>query len=221
MNSLKKIFPCPDSNFTMLMVGARRSGKSTTIAKLIRDYYSKVFDVIYVIKPARAGDVEDVYDNLPIELYDQYSDDLLQGLIDEHYFVKATVPDTKTLFVLDDCIAEKEFQSGRNDKSQIINEAFIRGRRGGYSMIITTQLYTGVSTVLRVNSDVITYHDRLADRSVLKKEKPFTHDNKKFHQVIDLSTSTPYGYLIISLFDKSCVYYYDSEQKKFFKIILS
>lgn len=213
---MNNIFPSQSDNFTMLIVGARRSGKSFMLLNQLLPMYKEQFDLIYIVTPSRDFDNFDL--NPMSGIFDTYSTELLQVLFRQQEEMFEEDNSLKSLVILDDCISADNFKSLK--EANIINLIATRGRHVGISLIITTQNYKSVSPSLRINSDVVIWFERNSARK-LYEEREVVENYKKFREIVSVATAKIHGYLVLTIFDRELCYYYDPETKEFFSISLN
>lgn len=215
---IRKLFPKADDAFTMVLSGSRRVGKTTLIKKLLSEIYADGFDAVYIIYPAEMSDKHPYKDfNIAIgEHISVFTTETLDNIIEKQLKILELDPKFRSLLVLDDCLAEKGMKS--RDNTDALNKIFIRGRHMNFSIIVASQVYRGLSQTVRTNTDTLIYMDNMADHSILLQEKRFMTDLKDCRSVIKAATSSKFGYLILSIFDKKNVSYYNSDTDKFYRI---
>ena len=216
--ALRELFPKANDAFTMVLSGSRRVGKTSLIKKLLREVYTGGFDAVYIIYPAEMNE-KHPYKDIHITIGEHipvFTTETLDNIIEKQTKILAFDPKFRTLMILDDCLAEKGMKT--RDNTDALNKIFIRGRHLNFSIIVATQVYRGLSQTVRTNTDTLIYMDNMADHSILLQEKRFMTDIKDCRCVIKAATSSKYGYLILSIFDKKRISYYNSDTDKFYRL---
>lgn len=137
----------------LLMISPVKTGKSTIISNLFlnEDFYGQeFFDDVKIISNTIKSDVTSRFLNKAFEVYDFYSDEIIEGIVEnQKSFEKKDQP--QIAVVLDDCL-------GSIKRESKINHLASRYRHFNIKMlIISSQKFTGsVSPIIRANAtDVI------------------------------------------------------------------
>jgi len=137
----------------LLMISPVKTGKSTIISNLFlnEDFYGQeFFDDVKIISNTIKNDVTSRFLNKAFEVYDFYSDEIIEGIVEnQKSFEKKDQP--QIAVVLDDCL-------GSIKRESKINHLASRYRHFNIKMlIISSQKFTGsVSPIIRANAtDVI------------------------------------------------------------------
>lgn len=211
-----EIFPNETTHFLMLLIGARRSGKTHLLKhKLLGEIYKDKYDLIYLITPS--NDFDDVEPTEFFFKFKEYDGSIIESIMTQQLKILDINPDIKTLVILDDCMSGRNFK--QNTEENVLNTIATRGRHLNISMIVTAQHYIGVSTSFRHNADVIVSFERHNNHQLFK-ERDIVDTYKKFKQITDIATKSQYSYLVISSFHRDYVFFYDADQDKFFSIAI-
>ena len=133
----------------LLMISPVKTGKSTIISNLFlnEDFYGQeFFDDVKIISNTIKNDVTSRFLNKAFEVYDFYSDEIIEGIVEnQKSFEKKDQP--QIAVVLDDCL-------GSIKRESKINHLASRYRHFNIKMlIISSQKFTGsVSPIIRAKS---------------------------------------------------------------------
>lgn len=153
-----------------LLIGPRGSGKSYNLIQLLinKQLYRGKFDKVFIFSPSFYVDRK--FSILGIDskqVFTEYKPKEIEKLYKNHNPSK----DGHYLVILDDCITADDFKS--NNSNNILNTIAVNGRNKQFSMFITSQKVTGISSYIRSQSDfVILYPPR-----GLNEMKAFYEDN--------------------------------------------
>tara|TARA_R110000824_G_scaffold109139_5_gene256577 strand:- start:2259 stop:3077 length:819 start_codon:yes stop_codon:yes gene_type:complete len=142
----------PQPPALLLMVSPIRTGKSTIISNLLLNsnfYGQEYFDDTIVISPTIYNDKTSRFLKKSCSCYDEYSDELLDEILDEQksYDDLSMRPDIA--LILDDVIGVFKGANGREPK---INSLASRFRHFGIKLLLmSSQNYRKVSPVIRSN----------------------------------------------------------------------
>jgi hypothetical protein len=137
----------------LLMISPVKTGKSTIISNLFlnEDFYGQeFFDDVKIISNTIKNDVTSRFLNKAFEVYDFYSDEIIDGIVEnQKKFDKEDQP--QIAVVLDDCLGSIKRESKINHLSSRYRHFNIK------LLIISSQKFTGsVSPIIRANAtDVI------------------------------------------------------------------
>ncbi len=137
----------------LLMIAPVKCGKSTIISNLFlnEDFYGQeFFDDVKIISNTIKNDVTSRFLNKAFEVYDFYSDEIIDGIVEnQKKFDKEDQP--QIAVVLDDCLGSIKRESKINHLSSRYRHFNIK------MLIISSQKFTGsVSPIIRANAtDVI------------------------------------------------------------------
>ena len=183
---------------------------------MILDIYRGCFERVYIFSPSINVDVTwlpvkeylnktiNLSENEPPLFYDTNDQENLERIIDtqrkvtEHLKSKK---DTKKLFqiliIIDDWADSPDFSR----KSQLLHALFTRGRHSGISTIVSTQKFTALHPIIRVNATEL-YVFRLRnyrDLETFIEEVSALIDKKSLMEIYNLATAEPYSFLYVKL----------------------
>ena len=149
MNTVK--IEMPDLAFLMLLVGRRKSGKSSLCIDLLTNPKMLLgkFDKVILISPT--ADIDETWLNSSIDfnhpqitVYTEFKQEHIAEIISEQRLsidLNGSDNADDVLLILDDCLADSEFrQKGQNHLFKIANN----GRHLKISIIILAQKITGI-----------------------------------------------------------------------------
>eukprot|EP01046_Picozoa_sp_COSAG06_P003457 COSAG06_NODE_135_length_22418_cov_9.162104_6_plen_250_part_00 len=152
-DELDKSIPAPlpqNLNHFIMIVGKPGSSKTTLLMNMIgkrSKMYNKKFEKIYLFSPS-LGTIEDSpFSDLPDDqVYDELSEAILQGVLDE-------IHDSgeKVLFIMDDVVNDmkKEMRLEKLLCKVLMNRRHQCGSGGSLSVWITSQVYNKVPAPVR------------------------------------------------------------------------
>lgn len=153
----------PNLSFRMILNARSGQGKTNFILNLLcrKELYKNNFDEIFLFSPSINNDYKlrvlcDECDIDESHIFKDYDEEEL-GVVLEHIteeYEEAIANNEKpkhTLIILDDLMSKLK-SNGQNNN---IQDAFIRGRHIGLSIIITTQFFTKVLPSCRANCNCL------------------------------------------------------------------
>jgi hypothetical protein len=170
--------PLPkDINFIWLISGRRGSGKSNLLLNALghKIFYKNYFDNIIFVSPTarndkKFGDLVEEVEEMN-NFYNDLDEDILTEIIDKikgfnDNFKKKREP--RNLIIFDDCIhlLAKSTQKSR------LHEIITTNRHLKSSIIITTQRFKNINTLIRSNVDMISFfkNDNIQDKKLFCDE---------------------------------------------------
>jgi ATPase domain predominantly from Archaea len=224
-------------HFIYIAAGKRGCGKSTLLVNLLKNKsspYHKNFDNIYLISSSAKNDpkMHPLIDELEPEskFSSEFSDDILKEFLDriqednenyvsekeEFYSDKKNKKKTfrdppKHLIILDDCLHEI---GGSNKKTSVFKKLITTNRHLKTSVIITTQKYNGLGTLVRANADMLSLFPTHSKQEKESMMKDLAIDEDLFDKLFTFATDEPNSFLHINMngpkplfhkkFDKIC-----------------
>ena len=211
-----KYHQCGKLPIRSILLGPSGAGKGILLQNMILDIYRGCFERVYIFSPSihvdKTWEPVKEYLNKTINLsknepplfYDTNDQESLEKIIDtqrkvtEHLKSKK---DTKKLFqiliVIDDWADSPDFSR----KSQLLHALFTRGRHSGISTIVSTQKFTALHPIIRVNATEL-YVFRLRNYRDLEsfvEEVSALIDKKSLMEIYNLATAEPYSFLYVKL----------------------
>ena len=211
-----KYHQCGKLPIRSILLGPSGAGKGILLQNMILDIYRGCFERVYVFSPSIFVDMTwgpvkeylnktiNLSENEPPLFYDTNDQENLERIIDtqrkvtEHLKSKK---DTKKLFqiliVIDDWADSPDFSR----KSQLLHALFTRGRHSGISTIVSTQKFTALHPIIRVNATEL-YVFRLRnyrDLEAFVEEVSALIDKKSLMEIYNLATAEAYSFLYVKL----------------------
>jgi len=208
-----------------LCIGRSGSGKSNVVGNMLtkKEFMKDFFDEIYLFSPtAKSDDLVEhlkLKDDHIIEKLDESAITKLNKIVDDNTEkikkngIEATAKNSKILILCDDCISEKVFI-----KSNILARLATAGRHALISTIISSQSYTRVPRVIRLQTQGLIVFPSSNDEIELLAEDlcPAGMSRKDFLELIKFATSERYSFLFVN---NMCKNPKEKFRKKFSEII--
>ena len=208
--------PLPKTHLTYIISGMKGSGKSTLLLNLLKrksSPYYRWFDNIILFSPTANKDqkFEKLVNELDAEgkAFTELDDENLEkafdliGKFNDNFDEKEEKRKAHNLIIMDDCI---HMMKGSQSKS-LLNELFTTSRHKKCSLWVCTQKYNKLPTLLRTNTDCISYfrNNNKADFKTL--EDDLNIDPKLLEQVYEFATAEPNSFLHINMFNGKAKFY--------------
>jgi hypothetical protein len=196
------------------------AGKTVLLSNLILKIYRGCFERIYVFSPSvnvdqtweavkkYQEDVMKVKETDSEKLYfDSYNPEDLENIIETQHKVILQQKKQKhshlfsVLVIVDDFADDPSFSR----HSKILHSLFTRGRHNSISTIVSTQKFTAVAPIIRVNATfLVVYRLRNAkDLETFLEELSAMLPRKELIEIYQLATKEPYSFLYINLVAKT------------------
>jgi hypothetical protein len=199
-----------------LLIGPSGSGKTVLLQNMILDIYRDCFSRIYIFSPSIDVDaswspvkhyiehdmkVKHTKDE-PI-YFDHYDPVSLAKIIHTQHKVTEFMKKNghkklyQILVVIDDFADEPAFTR----QSKILHALFTRGRHNSISTIVSTQKWTALAPIIRVNAvELFIYRLRnYKDIECYLDELSALYDKKTLLDLYNTATSEPYSFLYVKL----------------------
>jgi len=171
--------PLPGWNYFMYVVGGPGSGKTTMIINLLKKYYKKKYDRVYLFTGS-LGTLPEKFLNKFNEnrIYTDLDD--LQNIINE---IKENKDKPKILMVFDDMVRQI------NENKNIFIELGYNRRHigGGVSLMMITQKLNKIDLSIRTAADAIFYFNlgNKRENNSLYNDYITNMDETKFNEIIE------------------------------------
>lgn len=190
------------SGMMMSLVGARRSGKSTLIKKLLKEnIIGKSRDKIkeenvFIICPTI--NLDDGWNEFPTaKKYENPDPTIIQAIINEQLYNIGNYGKKRTpevLVILDDCADNNILRFGG-----IIDTLAVRGRHYKINVIVSSQRMSAISRTVRLNSDYLIFFSpyNLSELEQVAEQYFLKQDRKEYMKKIQQIFETPFNFLVI------------------------
>ena len=199
-----------------ILLGPTHSGKGVLLSNMILDIYRNCFERVYIFSPSINVDhtwipvkeyldkTINLKDNEPPLYYDHYDPESLEQIIDtqkkvtEHLKSKKDNKKLYSILIIVDDFADDPLFSR---KSQLLHALFTRGRHSQISTIISTQKFSALHPIIRVNAKIL-HVFRLRnyqDLQMFIDEVSALIDKKSLMEIYSLATDEPFSFLTVDL----------------------
>lgn len=201
-----------NKNSVYIISGRKGAGKSTLFMNLLqsKQAYRKRFENIFLISPTAKNDTK--LKKLVKELeednkyFDTFSEDLIKNILeqieednDENDYKH------RHLICLDDCVLDLS-----KKKSSILNKLVIMSRHNNITLLILTQKYNAIPTIIRSNADLITFFNSLNKKEIQTLQEDINISSDLFKHVYNIACMTKdRGFLHINLMSNPIKFYSD------------
>ena len=208
-----------------LIVGSKGSGKTSQLISMLKSksIYRKHFNNIYLISPTAGtghdpkmsklvkelNETGNFYDDCDNENYE----DILNKIKMSNDKLKDKDKEYRNLVILDDCLAD---MPKNNEKNNLLNKMIISCRHIHTSIILLIQKYNAIPTLIRSNTDYISFYPSHSRQEIDTLIKDISVDEKLFKNLLDFATAEKYSFLHINLLHDNKPTFF----KKFDKIII-
>lgn len=167
-NSSKDPLLLQNNACVYIISGRKGVGKTTLITNLLQSKraYKKRFENIFLISPTARTDkklsklVEELEEDGKFN--DMFSEELVENILEQ---IKADNEENerknKSCIILDDCVLDIS-----KKRSSILNKLVITARHNNITLIILTQKYNAVPTIIRSNTDLISFFNSLNKKEI-------------------------------------------------------
>lgn len=199
------------NNSTVYIISGRRgSGKSTLALSLLNSKlaYRKRFKNIFLISPTARTDkkFEKLVDELQEDnkYFEELNEDNIESILD---IIKTDnmENDKKNLhaIVLDDVVLDLP-----KKKSSILNKLVIESRHHNCTLLILSQKYNAIPTIIRANMDLISFFPSLNTKEVSTFQEDLNISKELFYKVYNKATQSPNSFLHVNLLSFPPVFYH-------------
>lgn len=184
-----------------IISGRRGAGKSTLALSLLNSKlaYRKRFKNIFLISPTARSDKK--FAKVVKELdedgkfFEELNESNIENILE---IVKSDNEenDKKNLhcLVLDDCVLDLPKR-----KSSILNKLVIESRHHNMTLLILSQKYNAIPTIIRANMDLISFFPSLNNKEVSTFQEDLNISKELFYQMYNKSTKNPNDFLHVNL----------------------
>lgn len=203
--------PWADKPFLMVISAKVASGKSTTLAFMLKKIYNQYFDkVFFCSSNIHNQSITDIaYETIhipPHRLYDDFNESIMMEIKDEIQ-EDEDFKQSQYLLIIDDLPTEL------NKRNSKIVKQFLKHRHLHLSIIITTQKLNLLNTSIRNNcSHFIVFKTNNKDeRKSLASMVEISEDI--FYEYLDYSTTQKYNFLFIDMSVSPTCFYKNFTEK--------
>ena len=211
-----KYHQCGKLPIRSILLAPSGSGKTVLLQNMILDIYKGCFERIYVFSPSVSIDSTwapvreylnktiNLSENEPPLFYDTNDQENLEKIIDTQKKVTEHLKSKKDnkklysiLIIVDDFADDPSFSR----KSQLLHALFTRGRHSQISTIVSTQKFSALHPIIRVNTKIL-HVFRLRnyqDLQMFIEEVSALIDKKSLMEIYSLATSEPFSFLTVDL----------------------
>ena len=199
-----------------LLIGPSGSGKTVLLQNMILDIYKDCFSRIYIFSPSI--DIDDSWSSVKKDIehdmkvkntkdepifFDHYDPAALQKIINTQHKITEYMKKQghkklyQILIIVDDFADEPLFTR----QSKLLHALFTRGRHSSISSIVSTQKWSALAPIIRVNATEL-YIYRLRNYKDIEcylDELSALYDKKTLLDVYNQATSQPYSFLYVKL----------------------
>lgn len=201
-----------------IISGRRGSGKSTLALSLLNSKlaYRKRFKNIFLVSPTARSDkkfkrlVDELSDDN--KFYEELNEGNIESVLD---IIKSDNEenDRKNLhcIVLDDVVLDLP-----KKKSSILNKLVIESRHHNVTLLILSQKYNAIPTIIRANMDLISFFPSLNTKEVSTFQEDLNISKELFYKVYNKATDAPNSFLHVNLLNFPPIFYhkYDTIETK-------
>jgi hypothetical protein len=203
----------PQPPALLLMISPIRTGKSTIISNLLlnSDFYGQdYFDEITVISPTIHNDKTSRFLKKVADCHDEYSDELVMGIIDRQSSYEDLQDRPDIALVLDDII-------GQIRREAYLNHLASRFRHYNIKLLLmSSQNYRAVSPVIRSNATHMIIGSPFPNNKELGKIAEELGDQfggaENFLSIYHMATPEKYDFLFLDLTSNPPLAYHNFEK---------
>ncbi|MHA1382056.1 MAG: ATPase/DNA packaging protein [Candidatus Helarchaeota archaeon] len=142
-----------NENFSMIIAGQRRSGKSTLLKWLIKNHFTKIFDKNNIILVKDSDYDEEGYNSyVNKENIVDFDVDLVFHLVAKQKELKRKNKSEKIIIIFDDCMSKSKLRS--SIITEKLEELFFNGRHMDISFVFSTQYIAVIPSGWVANADM-------------------------------------------------------------------
>jgi hypothetical protein len=168
-----------------IISGRRGAGKSTLALSLLnsKKAYRKRFDNLFLISPTAKSDKKFAKVVEELEEDERFYEELNEKNIEQIVgYIKGRNEETQKkelhCLVLDDCVLDLP-----KSKSSLINRIVITSRHLNLTLIIISQKYNALPTIIRSNADLISFFPSLNSHEIKTFQEDINIDKGIFNEI--------------------------------------
>ena len=198
----------PGNHIIYAIVGKKGAGKSSLLLSLLKSKraFRHRWDNIFFISPTGRGDPK--FSQLIAELeetgkyHDQYSEQILTGIFDQIKALntahdarkKKRKRDMNHLVILDDCANDLP-----PSKAAMLSRIVVQSRHNRTSVIVTSQKYNAISTLIRAQLDLLSVFKSYNNREITTLIDDISINPKTFMEIYNFATDGDHSFLHMNL----------------------
>ena len=198
--------------------GRRGAGKSTLALSLLNSKlaYRKRFKNLFLVSPTARSDkkfkrlVDELTDDN--KFYEELNESNIESILD---VIKSDNEENDKsnlhCIVLDDVVLDLP-----KKKSSILNKLVIESRHHNCTLLVLSQKYNAINTIIRANMDLISFFPSLNTKEVSTFQEDLNISKELFYKVYNKATDAPNSFLHVNLLNFPPVFYH-----KFDKIAIN
>ena len=203
-----------------VILGPSGSGKTILLQNMIMNLYDKCFERVYVFSPSinvdatwtpvksYIADKMDAHETDEDKFYfDHYDQEALESIISTQnkIILEQKRKNKKKLFQILIVIDDMADCASFSRQSKLLHSLYTRGRHACISTVTSTQKFTAISPIIRVNAtELYVYRLRSGqDLDTLINEVSALIDKKTLLNIYKQCTEQPYSFLYIKLSAKT------------------
>ena len=215
-----KFEACGKLPIRSVILGPSGSGKTILLQNMIMNLYDKCFERVYIFSyrqvPSRIWEpvrnyIEDKMDAHETDqdkfYFDHYDQESLEKIIETQnkIILEQKSKNKKKLFQILIIIDDMADNSEMSRQSKLLHSLYTRGRHACISTVTSTQKFTAISPIIRVNAtELYVYRLRSGqDLDTLINEVSALIDKKTLLNIYKQCTAEPYSFLYIKLSAKT------------------
>jgi len=201
----------PGNNIIYSIVGKKGTGKSTLLLALLNSKlaFKQRFNCIWLVSPTARG--EKKFEKLVEELDDHgrfhetLNEDIMQQILreistqNERWKKKKEI---RHLIILDDCMADLP-----RTKQAILSRIIVTSRHLHCSVILTSQKYNAIPTVIRAQNDLLSIFKTYNTREIQTIQEDMSIDRDLFTEIYDFCTDEPHSFMHVNLLTNPITFY--------------
>lgn len=201
----------PGNNIIYSIVGKKGTGKSTLLLSLLNSKlaFKQRFNCIWMVSPTARS--ERKFEKLVEELdeHGRFHDMLDEGVMNKILSEVAVKNERWTkkkeirhLIILDDCMADLP-----RSKQSTLSRIIVTSRHLHCSVIITSQKYNAIPTVIRAQNDLLSIFKTYNTREITTIQEDMSIDRDIFSEIYDFCTDEPHSFMHVNLLTNPITFY--------------
>jgi hypothetical protein len=204
----------PGNNIVYAIVGKKGSGKSTLVLSLFNSEkaFKRRFNYVWMFSPTAQGDPK--YEKLVEELtnanqfFDTCTDTILSGVLDrirlinERWKRDHAKKEIRHVLLLDDCMSDLS-----PSKQAMLSRIVVTSRHLHCSVIIASQKYNAIPTLIRAQLDLISCFKSYNTREVTTLQEDISIDPAAFYEIYEYCTDGPHSFMHVNLLTNPVTFY--------------